>query len=147
MVFKKIYWRKKILFYPFFFDIFGARLPSVNGTWTERFNFESYSCEKILRALFFPAWIFWLHRYAISDSIHQRKCTFFVSFLFVMNFAWFYANNKLHLAWVKCCRKKLFRMTINMLLRKKDSKPQISILLLFLIVSFNGKSLLEIGYS
>ena len=34
-----------------------------------------------------------------------------------------------------------------MLLRKKDSKRQTTILLLFLIVSFNGKALLENGYS
>ena len=38
-------------------------------------------------------------------------------------------------------------MTIKMLLRKKDSKRQTTILLLFLIVSFNGKALQEIGYS
>ena len=62
-------------------------------------------------------------------------------------------TNKLHLAWVEggfhglMLQKKLFRMTIKLLLRKKDSKRQTTILLLFLIVSFNGKALQEIGYS
>ena len=62
--FKKIS-TKNILFYPFFFDIFDARLPSINGAWLERFDFESYSFEKILRALFFPLESF--------DSIGTRK--------------------------------------------------------------------------
>ena len=69
-----------------------------------------------------------------------------------MNFAWFYANKET----APCMslggfhglilHKKLFRMTIKMLLRKKDSKRQTTILLLFLIVSFHGKALQEIGY-
>ena len=48
---------------------------------------------------------------------------------------------------VDVAEKKLFRMTIKLLLRKKDSKGQTKILLLFLIVSFNRKALQEIGYS
>ena len=32
---------KKISFYPFFFDIFDATLPSVNGAWIERFSFKT----------------------------------------------------------------------------------------------------------
>ena len=37
----KKYWQKNIPFYPFFFDIFDARLPSVNGGWIERFSFKT----------------------------------------------------------------------------------------------------------
>ena len=36
------------------------------------------------KSLVFPAWIFWLQRYAISDSMHQRKYTFFC-LLFICN--------------------------------------------------------------
>ena len=32
---------KNILFYPFFFDIFDARLPSVNSVWIEQFSFKT----------------------------------------------------------------------------------------------------------
>ena len=49
---------------------------------------------KNFKSLVFPTWIFWLHRYGISDSMYQRKYTFFVSFIFVMNFPWFYANKQ-----------------------------------------------------
>ena len=37
-------------------------------------------------------------------------------------------------------------LEVKLLLRKKDSKRQTTILLLFLIVSFHGKALQEIGY-
>ena len=150
----KKYWQKNILFYPFFFDIFDARLPSVNGAWIERFNFESYSFEKILRALFFPLESFDFIGTQSAIQCIKENIHFFVSFLFVMNFAWYYANKQtapcmslggFHGLMLQ--KKKLFRMTIKMLLRKKDSKRQTTILLLFLIVSFNGKALLENGYS
>ena len=50
---------------------------------------------KKFKSLVLPAWIFWLHRYPqsaiqwITENIHL-----FVSFLFVMNFPWFYANKQ-----------------------------------------------------
>ena len=87
---------KSILFYPFFFYIFDVRLPSVNGAWIERFSFKTqtsrqpcFPCKNRIhlkkwinewkKSLVFPACIFWLHREAISDSMHQRKYTFFLS--------------------------------------------------------------------
>ena len=102
----KKYWQKNFPFYPFFFDILDARPPSVNGAWIERFSFKRRPLTSLVfharivfiwknfKSLVFPAWIFWLHRYAISDSMHQRKYTFFCLFLFVMNFLWFYANKE-----------------------------------------------------
>ena len=39
---------------------------------------------KNFKSLVAPAWIFWLQRYAISDSMHQRKYTFFC-LLFIRN--------------------------------------------------------------
>ena len=75
----KKYWQKNILFYPFFFDIFDARLPSVNGAWIERFSFKTqtshqpcFPCKNRIhlkkwinewkKSLVFPACIFWIHR-------------------------------------------------------------------------------------
>ena len=91
--FKK-YWQKNILFYPFVFDIFDARLLSVNGAWIERFNFESYSFEKNLRALFFPLESFDFIGTQSAIQCIKENIHFFASFLFVMNFAWFYANKQ-----------------------------------------------------
>ena len=91
--FKKIL-TKNVLFYPFFFNIFDARLPSVNGVWIERLNFESYSFEKVLRALFFPLESFDFIGTQSAIQCMKENIHFFVSFLFLMNFAWFYANKQ-----------------------------------------------------
>ena len=50
---------KNILFYPFFFDIFDARLPSVNGAWIERFSFKTQTSHQP----FFPC----------KNRIHLKK--------------------------------------------------------------------------
>ena len=89
----KKYWQKNILFYPFFFDIFDARLSSVNGAWIERFSFKTqtsqqpcFPCKnridlKNFKSLVFPSWIFWLRRYAISDSMYH----IYIYLLFICN--------------------------------------------------------------
>ena len=58
-------------------DLIFKRRPLISLVFHARIVF----IWKKFKSLVFPAWIFWLHRYAISDSMHQRKYTFFVSFL------------------------------------------------------------------
>ena len=70
-----------------------------------------------------------------TSNVHRNLDCIFTHFLLSVTFE----------KSVVSCRYESFFP--KMLLRKKDSKQQTTILLLFLIVSFNGKALLENGYS
>ena len=86
----KKYWQKNILFYPFFFDIFDARVPSVNGTWLERFSFKTQTSHQpcvpcknrihLKRALFFPLESFDSIGTQSAIQCIKENIHFFVSF-------------------------------------------------------------------
>ena len=78
----------------------------------------------------------------IKENIH-----FFVSFFICNEFSLILCEQTMSLGGFHglMLQEKNY-LEVKLLLRKKDSKRQTTILLLFLIVSFHGKALQEIGY-